>query len=84
MPTVTIPKEYERKRSLVAIPKKEYEAFLAQRRTQSVGATKARPKKLTTAEREMQEVLAMIQEAEQDYQAGRTRTIKSADELFLS
>lgn len=40
MPNVIIPKAYERKRSLVAIPKKEYSDFLAYRQELRSALTK--------------------------------------------
>ncbi len=77
MAHVIIPKEYEGKRSLVAIPKKEYEAYLVMRRTRSRPASQAKSRE----DKELAEVLAMIEEAEAEYRAGTTTRITSADQL---
>ncbi|MBI4175028.1 hypothetical protein HY523_00240 [Candidatus Berkelbacteria bacterium] len=76
MPKVIIPKEFERKRSLVAIPQKDYEAYLVMRR-----AHLRRDQAKSTEDKELAEVLAIIKEAEHDYQTGNTRTITSAEQL---
>ncbi len=81
MPRVFIPKTYEHARSLIAIPKKEYEMFLAHQHENLVAVPKAQYREFITYQKERDEVLAMIAEGEAEYRAGKTTRITSADQL---
>ncbi|MBI2589716.1 hypothetical protein HYW32_01675 [Candidatus Berkelbacteria bacterium] len=78
MPNVFIPKEYERTRELVAIPKKKYEAYLEAQRAQARPAKHAQSKR----DQELTEVLEIIRRGKADYRAGRIRTVQSLSELM--
>ncbi len=81
MPNVLIPKEFATKRSLIAVPKKDYEALLAYRRHRSITPIRPHRPAPSAAEHEEREVLAMIEEAEAEYRSGTTTTITSAKQL---